>query len=137
MKKLLISGVAAGLLLVSATAAFAAFPVMPKLGGVTVTVDSSATSGGINISGLVKDSQVGTGNATSLVTVKNIVKGDCGCKLPVTLKVDSTAKTGGIDIKGNGGVTGDSLVLTGNATSAVDALNVVTTVVQHVNHPGQ
>lgn len=137
MKKILITGAAAGLLLVTATAAFATGgSVMPKMDGVTLSVNSQATSGQITITGQVKDSTVGTGNATSLVTVKNIVKGDCGCKLPVTLKVDSTAKTGSIDIRGSGGVTGDSLVLTGNATSAVDALNVVTTVVQHVNHPG-
>ena len=132
MKKLLISGVAAGLLLVSATAAFAVGPVMPKLDGVTVHVDSSATSGTINISGKVKGSVVVTGNAASLVTAKNIVKGDCGCKLPVTINVDSTAKTGTINISGK--VTG-SQVGTGDATSAVDALNVVKTEMQHFNFP--
>jgi hypothetical protein len=131
LKKLIVTGAAAGLLLVSATAAFAGgHPTMPKMDGVSNYVDSSASTGNVTIFGKVGGSNVYTGDALSSVAVKNIVKGDCGCKLPVVNKVDSSAKSGAIAIMGMGGVD-KSNVVSGDAASVVTALNVVITKEEH------
>jgi hypothetical protein len=127
MKKLLITGAAAGLLLVSAAGAFAAGPgPMPSMGGsVSNNIVNSATTGLNTVTGgFFTGGVIWTGDALATVDATNIVKGDCGCTTKVSNNLLNTASTG------LNKVTGGGTIVTGNAGAGVTALNVVVTKVQ-------
>ena len=131
MKKLLITGAAAGLLLVSATAAFAATPVpgnnafvINNVGASSVTGENytSATKHGTN--------KVVTGNAYSLAGAgtlanTNVGSGNASNNAFVINTVGASSSTGGNNTTASG--HGTNTVTTGNAGSTAVALTVVNT----------
>lgn len=132
LKKLIVTGAAAGLLLVSAAAAFAAVPVRPPMPGTvnfanvkttTVTVANS----GLNMAGnhgyVVTGAAEAVGNTTTVANTShgsNTVNGATVGTLSVT-----------VANSGLNGANGNGTVSTGTAYAGSNTLTVVNTSVSH------
>jgi len=133
LKKLIVTGAAAGLLLVSASAAFAAFPSFgtSNMAVVTSNVSASSTTGGNSTSATWGSNKVTTGNAYSkagAVTLANtnVGGGNTSNGAFVLSNVGAGSSTGGNSTVASG-FFGGNTVTTGNAHSTAGSLTVVNT----------
>lgn len=157
MRKLLITGAAAGLLLVSAAGAFAfggsaAFVDLHNVGSVTNVVNTSANTGNNSLtswghSGEVENSSILTGAAyasANLTSQVNYNQFDCGCALglsgvhfldldlsnngSVNNIVGTSANSGNNSATGHWGAEVEHVTInTGNATAGTVLQSVVNT----------